>query len=115
MYQERESMSDEIRDFIVREMEFLKANDRKFQAYLNENLSPDSDTYIRSHATIINMRVHGKAPNTDLLEDMLSVYPASDRRFRFALKMLGMKSPHIWGLGGVVWTLRVLNWKKNNK
>jgi len=108
-------MSDEIRDLITTEMEALKMNDRAFQAHLNEKLSPESDTYIRSHATIINMRVHGKAPNTDLLEDMLSVYPPSDRRFRLALKLLGMKSPHVWGFGGVVWTLRILNWKKQTK
>jgi len=108
-------MSKEIIDLIAAEMEALKMNDRRFQEYLNEKLSQESDTYIRSHATIINMRVHGKAPNTDLLEDMLCVYPTSDRRFRLALKLLGMKSPHVWGKGGVVWTLRVVNWQRLNK
>jgi len=50
-----------------------------------------------------------------LLEDMLCVYPTSDRRFRLALKLLGMKSPHVWGFGGVVWTLRVVNWQMLKK
>ncbi len=99
-------MSDEIRDLATATMEELRMNDRRFQEFLNESLSAESDTYIRSHATIINMRVHGKAPNTDLLEDMLCVYPASDRRFRFALRMLAVKSPHVWGFGGVVWTMK---------
>lgn len=99
-------MSDEIRELTTAEMEELQMKDRQFQDYLNQSLSVESDTYIRSHATIINMRVHGKAPNTDLLEDMLCVYPASDRRFRFALKLLAAKSPHIWGFGGVVWTMK---------
>ena len=99
-------MSDEIRDLITAEMEALRMNDRRFQAFLNERLSAESETYIRSHATIINMRVHGKAPNTDLLEDMLSVYPIGDRRFHLALRLLAMKSPHVWGFGGVVWSLK---------
>jgi hypothetical protein len=86
-------------------MQALKMRDRQFQEFLNEKLSPESDTFIRSHATIINMRVYGKAPNTDLLEDLLCVYPSSDRRFQFALKILAAKSPHIWGFGGLVWSL----------
>jgi len=101
-------MSEEIRELTVAEMEALQMNDRKFRDYLNESLSPESDTYVRSHATIINMRVHGKAPNTDLLEDLLSAYPVGDRRFHFALRVLAAKSPHVWGFGGVVWTLRDL-------
>jgi hypothetical protein len=98
-------MNKEITKIVNEEMAALKKNDRQFQAYLNEKLSPESDTYIRSHATIINMR-NGKPPRTDLLEDMLSVYPVSDRRFLFALKLLAVKSPHVWGPDGVVWTLK---------
>lgn len=99
-------MSDEIKKLTNEEMNFHGMKDRRFQQYLNESLSQESDTYIKSHATIINMRVHGKAPNTDLLEDMLSVYPVGDRRFRFALKILSIKKPHIWGFGGLVWNLK---------
>jgi len=99
-------MNDQIIEIALKEMEDLKMKDRKFQEFLNDKLSAESDTYIRSHATIINMRVHGKAPNTDLLEDMLCVYPAGDRRFRFALNMLAAKSPHVWGFGGLVWTMK---------
>ena len=99
-------MSEEIKILTENEMRSLGKNDRQFQEYLNESLSKEGDTFIRSHTTIIGMRVHGKAPNTDLLQDMLSVYPVSDRRFRFALKMLALKSPHVWGFQGVVWRLR---------
>jgi len=99
-------MSEEIKEITLKEMKDLKMKDRAFQTYLNEKLSKESDTYIRSHATMINMRVHGKAPNTDLLEDMLCVYPVDDRRFHFALNILAAKSPHIWGFGGLVWSLK---------
>jgi hypothetical protein len=103
---ERKRMNEKIKELTESEMQRLGKNDRQFKEWLNESLSPESDTYIRSHGTIVNMRVHGKAPNTDFLEDMLSVYPVNDRRFRFALRMLAAKAPHIWGFGGVVWTLR---------
>jgi hypothetical protein len=99
-------MSKEVKNLTENLMRDLGKNDRQFKEYLNESLSQESDTYIRSHATIIGMRVHGKAPNTDLLQDMLSVYPISDRRFLFALKLLAAKSPHVWGFQGVVWRLR---------
>ena len=99
-------MSDKIREIAETEMTALGKNDRQFQDFLNESLSEEGENYIRSHATIVNMRVHGKAPGTDLLEDMLSVYPVSDRRFHFALQMLAAKKPHIWGFGGRVWELK---------
>lgn len=99
-------MSEEIREIAVKEMTVLGMNDRMFQEYLNESLSKEGDNFIRSHTTIVGMRVHGKAPKTDLLQDILSVYPVSDRRFRFALRILAAKSPHVWGFGGVVWSLR---------
>ena len=98
-------MNGVVKKIIVDEMADLKKNDRAFQAYLNEKLSPEGDTYLRSHATIINWRENGKPPSTDFLEDLISVYPAGDRRFRFALKLLAVKSPHVWGPSGVVWTL----------
>lgn len=99
-------MSETIKELTRSEMQTLGKNDREFQEYLNESLSPEGENYIRSHATIVHMRLQGKAPKTDLFEDMLSVYPVSDRRFRFALRMLAAKSPHVWGFEGVVWRLR---------
>ena len=99
-------MSAETQRIVETEMADLEMDDRTFRAYLQESLSPESETYIKSHGTIINWRVHGKPPPTDLLQDILSVYPASDRRFRFALKMLAAKSPHVWGFEGVVWRLK---------
>ena len=99
-------MSAETQSLVESEMADLNMDDRAFRAYLQESLSPESETYIKSHGTIINWRVHGKPPSTDLMEDILSVYPASDRRFRFALKMLAAKSPHVWGFEGVVWRLK---------
>lgn len=97
-------MSDEIRNLTIEEMETKKMNDRQFAEYLTQNMSKEGDNTL-SHATVINWRKHGKPPSTDFLEDMLSVYPASDRRFHFALKMLAVKSPHVWGLGGVIWKM----------
>lgn len=98
-------MNKDILQITVDEMAALNMNDRAFQAYLNQSLSPESDTYVRSHATIINMR-NGKPPRTEFLEDLLSVYPASDRRFQFALRLLAVKSPHVWGPTGIVWKLQ---------
>jgi hypothetical protein len=98
-------MSDQIRIIIQEEMKLLNKNDRQFADYLMSGLSKEGDTTL-SHATIINWRKHGKAPQTDFLQDMLSVYPANDRRFVFALRMLAAKSPHVWGFDGVVWRLR---------
>jgi len=77
---------------------------RKFADWLIEDFSKDGDEIV-SHATIINWR-KGKPPATDFLEDMLGVYPASDRRFHFALRMLAAKSPIVWGSDGIVWSLK---------
>jgi hypothetical protein len=98
-------MIDQIQTIVEKELE-AQGNPslRKFAEWLMEGLSKDGDRTI-SHATIINWR-NGKAPNTDLLEDMLSVYPVSDRRFHFALNLLAVKSPHVWGFGGLVWSLK---------
>jgi hypothetical protein len=98
-------MSDEIKTIME---ETLKAQGdpslRKFAEWLMEGLSKDGDITV-SHPTIINWK-NGKPPSTDLLIDILAVYPKSDRRFLFALRMLAAKSPHIWGPDGVIWTLR---------
>lgn len=96
-------MSEQIKEITEQEMKFQNKNDRQFAEWLMEEMSKEGDTL--SHATVINWRKHGKSPNTDFLQDMLSVYPPSDRRFSFALRMLAAKSPHVWGFGGVVWTL----------
>lgn len=98
-------MSHEIKTITEEEMQALQMNDRQFAEHLAAGMSQEGDNTL-SHATVINWRKHGKPPSTDFLEDLLSVYPSSDRRFRFALKMLAAKSPHIWGVGGVVWSLR---------
>lgn len=98
-------MSEQIKEITTEEMTALQMNDRQFAEHITEGLSKEGDTTI-SHATVINWRKHGKAPSTDFLQDMLSVYPASDRRFMFALRMLAAKSPHVWGFGGVVWNLK---------
>jgi len=98
-------MSDEIKAIIEQELKVQgKPSLRRFAEWLMQDLSKDGDGMV-SHATIINWR-NGKPPSTDFLEDLLSVYPASDRRFQFALKMLSVKSPHIWGPDGVIWTLK---------
>ena len=78
---------------------------RNFADWLVKDM-PKKDAEIISHATIINWRNHGKPPSTDFFETMLSIYPGSDRRFRFALRVLAVKSPHVWGPGGVVWKLK---------
>jgi hypothetical protein len=98
-------MSDEIKQIMEAE---LKAQGdptmRKFADWLMEGLSKNGDATL-THATIINWK-NGKSPSTDLLQDLLAVYPVSDRRFLFALRMLAAKSPHIWGPDGVIWTLK---------
>ena len=101
-------MSEETRKIVEQEMTELNKDDRAFRVYLQESLSPESETYIKSHGTIVNWRKHGKLPPTDFLEDILSVYEFSDRRFLFALKMLAVIKPHVWGFGGTVWRLK---WK----
>ena len=97
-------MSKQIKSILEEE---LKAQGqpslRKFTDWLTESLSKDGDATI-SHTTVMNWQ-NGKPPSTDLLEDLLSVYPASDRRFLFALRLLAIKSPHIWGQDGIVWAL----------
>jgi len=99
-------MKDEITEIVEKELqERGNPSLRKFAEYLMEGLSKDGGGIV-SHATIINWR-KGKPPSTDFLEDMLAVYPASDRRFCFALRMLAAKSPHIWGPDGVIWTLKI--------
>lgn len=99
-------MSIRFKEIIEEELKthVIRPSVRKFAEWLGEGLSKEGDQAI-SHP-MINHWKNGKAPNTDLLEDMLSVYPGSDRRFQFALKMLAAKSPHIWGPNGVVWSLK---------
>lgn len=98
-------MSHQIITATNEEMQELKLNDRQFAEYLTKGMSQEGDNSL-SHATVINWRKHGKPPATDFLEDMLSVYPVSDRRFVFALRMLAIKSPHVWGPDGVIWSLK---------
>ena len=97
-------MSQQIKTLMEDELEAQgQPSLRRFTDWLTESLSKDGDATI-SHTTIMNWK-NGKPPATDILEDLLSVYPASDRRFLFALKMLAIKSPHIWGPDGIVWSL----------
>lgn len=98
-------MSQRIKTIIEEELEAqAQPSLRKFAAWLMQGLSKDGDMTI-SHNTIVNWQ-NGKPPATDFLEDLISVYPASDRRFLFALRMLAAKSPHVWGTDGVVWKLK---------
>jgi len=97
-------MSDQIKAILDEEIEAQgKPSLRKFADWLMDGMTKDGNGVI-SHTTIGNWK-NGKPPETEFLEDVLSVYPASDRRFQFALKLLAVKSPHVWGSGGVVWTL----------
>lgn len=98
-------MNHETKNITLAEMADLKMNDRQFAEFLMEGMSKEGENTL-SHATVIFWRKHGKAPKTDFLEDLLSVYPVGDRRFRFALRMLAAKSPHVWGFEGVVWRLK---------
>ena len=97
-------MSDEIKEIVVREFE-AQGNPslRKFADWMMEEMSKEGETL--SHASVINW-LNGKPPKTEFLEDVLSIYPPSDRRFLFALRLLAAKSPHVWGFDGVVWRLR---------
>jgi transcriptional regulator with XRE-family HTH domain len=99
-------MNDEIKAIVEAELKAhaIKPSMRKFADWLMEGLTKDGDGVI-SHNTISNWR-NGKLPSTDFLENILSVYPVSDRRFQFALKLLAVKSPHVWGKQGVVWNLK---------
>ncbi len=98
-------MSEEIKATTAQEMKELRMNYREFAAYLTEAMSKEGESQL-SHATVYNWANNGKPPSTDFLEDMLAVYPVSDRRFLFALRMLAIKSPHVWGFGGIVWSLK---------
>lgn len=98
-------MMKQIQTLATEEMNALQMNDRQFAAFLTEKMSQEGDMKL-SHATVINWRKHGKPPSTDFLEDMLSVYEVKDRRFLFALRMLATKNPHVWGVDGVVWSLK---------
>ncbi len=98
-------MSEEIKAITVQEMKEVGMNYRQFAEFLTRGMSQEGDSQL-SHATVHNWANNGKPPATDFLEDMLAVYPFSDRRFHFALRMLAIKSPHVWGFGGVVWTLK---------
>ena len=101
-----ELMKEKIIQTAQAEMDALKMKDREFQKHLNASLSPSSDTYIKSKTTILNMRIKGIPPSHEVLEDLLSVYEPSDRRFHFILKILAIKSPHVWGPEGIVWRLK---------
>lgn len=99
-------MSDQTKEILEQEFEHQgNPSLRKFADWLGESMSNEGDTL--SHATLINW-LDGKPPRTDYLEDMLAVYPATDRRFMLALKLLAAKSPHIWGFDGLVWRIRDL-------
>jgi hypothetical protein len=98
-------MSEEIKE--IMEQEFERHGNpslRKFADWVTEKMSKEGDSML-SHATVLNW-LDGKPPQTDFLQDMLSVYPVTDRRFVLALKLLAAKSPHVWGFQGVVWRLR---------
>lgn len=100
---------EEIQEIVKDEMRIYgktigKPTLQNFAKWLVEDM-PERTTKL-SHATIINWRNHGKPFFTDFFEDMLSIYPKTDRRFQFALRMLAVKKPHIWGFGGLVWSLR---------
>ena len=96
-------MSDGIKEIVEKEIQ-AQGNPslRKFADWMTEGMSKEGDTL--SHATLINW-LKGKSPQTDFLQDMLAVYPATDPRFRLALRLLAAKTPPVWGLGGVVWKL----------
>jgi hypothetical protein len=105
MSKDSEQMSEQIRQ--IMEQEFAAQGNpslRKFTDWLMENMAQSGDSTI-SHTSVLNWQ-NGKPPATEILEDMLSVYPISDRRFQFAVKLLSVKSPHVWGPGGVVWNLQ---------
>lgn len=98
-------MSQQIKSIMQEEFEAQgKPSLRKFTDWLMDGMTKEGDMTV-SPSTIINWQ-NGKPPATDFLEDLIAVYPVSDRRFLFALRMLAAKSPHVWGPEGVVWTLR---------
>jgi len=98
-------MSDQIKEIMEQEFRAQGMPSlRKFAEWLMQSMSKDGDGVI-SHTSIANWK-NGKPPETEFLEDVLAVYPASDRRFYFALRMLAAKSPLIWGDDGIVWSLK---------
>lgn len=99
-------MSEQVKEITAQEMKEMRMNYREFAEHLASGMSQEGDNTL-SHATVYNWANNGKPPSTDFLEDMLSVYPVSDRRFLFALQMLAVKSPHVWGPDGIVWTLKL--------
>jgi hypothetical protein len=96
-------MSGNVKEIVEQEFE-VQGNPslRKFAEWMMEGMSKEGETL--SHASIINW-LAGKPPKTEFLEDMLAVYPVTDRRFALALRLLAAKSPHVWGVEGVVWRL----------
>jgi len=98
-------MSQQIKAIMQEEFEAQgQPSLRKFADWLMQGLTRTGDNTI-GYTTISNWQ-NGKPPATDTLEDLLSVYPVSDRRFLFALRMLAAKSPHVWGEDGIVWSLK---------
>lgn len=105
MSKDSEKMNEQIRQ--IMEQEFIAQGSpslRKFTDWLMESMSGSGDSTI-SHTTVLNWQ-QGKPPATEILEDMICVYPVSDRRFQFAVKLLSVKAPHVWGPDGVVWNLQ---------
>jgi hypothetical protein len=98
-------MSQQIKEIALKEMQELRMNHREFAEHLAERLSQEGDNKV-GHSTVYNWANYGKPPATDFLQDLLAVYPVSDRRFVFALRMLAVKSPHVWGSDGVIWSLK---------
>ena len=98
-------MSTQIKSIMEEELQAQgKPSLRKFTDWLTEGMTKEGENTI-SHVTVNNWQ-KGQLPSTDILEDILAVYPNSDRRFLFALRMLAAKSPHVWGPDGVIWTLK---------
>lgn len=62
-----------------------------------------------SRVSVSNWLRGRNEPETDFLEAMLVAYDSADWRFAFALACLVVKSPLVWGQGGVVWAFRTLS------
>ena len=100
-------MSDLTKQIVKQEIEAQgHPSLRKFSDWLIDGFSREGEQTL-SHVAIMKW-LKGTPPNTDFLQDMLSVYSVTDRRFQFALKLLSAKSPHVWGFGGIVWELHKL-------
>jgi hypothetical protein len=85
---------------------------RKFAEWLTERMPKEGKQL--SHATIINW-INDKGFSTDFFENILVIYPPSERQFQFALTMLAAKSPLVWGENGVVWKFQNLRTLKVSK